>query len=418
MIFRASRVLAGPEHLHDGGGLLVRHGRIHGVLRSAGAVRRARAREAGAFVDLGEGLLVPGLVNAHAHLELTLLAGKCARERAFVAWIRALLRAKRALRTGDLARSVERGAARLLETGTTTVGDIVSTEGGLKGNRLGLRAVLYREVLDAGDASRTEVALRFVRRALRKQPLIREGLAPHAPYSTGRTLLGAAASLARRRKLPVTIHWAESTAEREWLEEGSGDFAGILRASPSDSGLNLIQEAGLLGRGTSLVHGNHPARGEPERIASAGSVIVHCPGTHRFFGRASFPWLRYRRAGIEIGLGTDSLASNEDLDLYREMALFRRSAPAVAPADVWRMATTACARAMGLAGEVGELTRGSRADFALHSSAPPTLAGALEALTSASGRIASTWVAGRQRWPFRNQTGRNQAGKNGTGIPA
>ncbi len=370
---------------------------------SAGAVRRARAREAGAFIDLGEGLLVPGLVNAHAHLELTLLAEKCPADRGFVAWIRALLRAKRALRAGDLARSVQRGSARLLETGTTTVGDIVSTEGGLRGNRLGLRAVLYREVLDAGDASRTEVALRFVRKALRVKSLITEGLAPHAPYSTGRALLRAAASLARRRKLPVTIHWAESPSEREWLEEGSGDFAGILSSSPGDTGLNLIEEAGLLDRGTSLVHGNDPARGELERIASAGSVVVHCPGTHRFFDRPSFPWLRYRRAGIEIALGTDSLASNEDLDLYREMAAFRRSAPAAAPADVWRMATTVGARAVGQAGEVGGLTRGSRADFALHPIAPSTLAEALEALTyasGASGRVAAVWVGGRPRWPF------------------
>jgi len=375
----------------------VRRGRIEGLLRTSAAIRRAQAKGAGTLVDLGEGLLVPGLVNAHAHLELSCLRGALRGDRGFVPWIRSIVPARRARTEADFALSVEQGARRLVATGTTTVGDIVSTRGSLRGSRCGMRGVLYREVLDVGDPRRLEAALSFVRRPLRAARGLREGLSPHAPYTTSRELLARAAVLARRRDVPVAIHWEESRAEREWLEDGSGEFARILRQSPHASGLEMLGAAGLLNRRTALVHGNHPTRRELEAIARAGSVLVHCPGTHRFFAREPFPWTRFRRAGIPVALGTDSLASNEDLDVYREMRLFRASVPAASPGEVWEMATTAAARALGMEREVGTLLPGRAADFVLHAFLPRDREQALESLTCEGGRVVCLHVGGRRR---------------------
>jgi cytosine/adenosine deaminase-related metal-dependent hydrolase len=397
VILRASRLLARDDLLIDGGALHVERGRIRAVLRSSSALRRARACGRGPLVDLGEGLLVPGLVDAHAHLELTGLHGRLPARSGFVDWLLAIVPARRALSQDDFARAAERGARRLLETGTTAVGDIVSNPGALAASRHGLRGVLYRELLDIGDAERRARALAFVARRMRAR-VLREGLAPHAPYTTSRELLERAALLAQRRALPVTVHWEESRDERAWLERGSGALAAILRASPRCSGLEMLRAAGLLGRRTVLVHANHATPRELEVVARSGATIVHCPGTHAFFGREPFPWARVRRAGIALALGTDSLASNEDLNLYREMSLFRRAVPAARPAEVWAMATRLAARALGLERETGAFLPGRFADAALIRCRARTPAQALERLTGGEGEVAATFVGGRERY--------------------
>jgi cytosine/adenosine deaminase-related metal-dependent hydrolase len=398
VIFRAGRILARDDLLLDGGALLVERGRIRALLRSNAAVRRARTRGGGAVVDLGEGLLVPGLVDAHAHLELSDMRGALPGDRGFAGWLRAIVPVRRARSRADFARSVERGARRLLETGTTAVGDIVSTEGGLSGRRSGLRGVLYREVLDVGDPARLAAALAFAGRRLRSAHGLREGISPHAPYTTSPELLARASALARRRALPVAVHWEESSAEREWMEHGRGELARLLHASPRAAGLELLRDAGLLGPRTALVHANHPRPCELATVAATGAVIVHCPGTHRFFGREAFPWSRIRRAGIPVALGTDSLASNEDLDMQREMRLFRGATPGARPSEVWAMATTIAAQALGMEDEAGALLPGKCADFALHRFQPSSPAAALERLTSGEGAVDATYSSGRERY--------------------
>ena len=394
MILHASRLLADPTHFFEGGGVRLRRGRIVAVLRSAGAVRRARRAERS--VDLGDGLLAPGLVNAHAHLELSGLRGELSAGAAFVPWIRAIVAHRRELSKRDLARAILRGARRALATGTTTLGDIAGTEASLAAPRAGLRTILYREVLDGWDPARTQDVLARVRRALPARRTLHEGLSPHAPYSTSRELLSGVASIAQRRRVPVTVHWSETEEESEWLEHGSGPLADLLHASPRMRGLELLAEAGLLGSRTSLVHGNEPQRGEPALLAERGAVLVHCPGSHVFFRRAPFPLRRYRRSGVRIALGTDSLASNEDLDMRREMALARRSFPGLSPERTFAMATTEAARAVGLAGRVGELRNGAEADLVLHRLSARTRSEALEGLTNGEGRVAGVWVAGRR----------------------
>jgi len=395
MILAARALLVEPGAWYEGGGLELRGGKVVRVLRSRRAVVRARPAR-GTFLDLGECVLTPGLVNAHAHLELGALAGKVSARGGFAGWVGELVRRRAGLARGDFEAAVRAGARALVASGTTAVGDIDSTGACARVAReLALGVLVYRELLDAWDPARTAGALRA--RPLACGALVRAGLAPHAPYTTSRALLAGARRLARARGLACTIHWAETEEEGAWLERGEGPLARILPDSPRARGLELLARAGLLGRRTSLVLGNHPAAGEPERLARAGVTLVHCPGTHAFFGRAPFPLERYRRAGVALALGTDSLASNAELDLRREMALLRASFPRLAPAEVFVQATRGGARALGAARELGRLRAGFRADVVAWRLAARAEKDALDELTSARPAVARVFVAGRER---------------------
>lgn len=365
------------------------------VLRSPAAVRRAG--RGARVIDAPDGVLTPGMVNAHAHLELGGLAGQVSGDEGFSAWVGTLLSARGSRSGRQLERDAARGAARLLATGASTVGDIDTTGAGLRAalSGVGPSRIIFREVLDAWDHERTEGALAAVARGLPRRRGLKEGISPHAPFTTSLALLRGAQRIARRRSLPVSIHWSESEDEVLWLESGEGPLRDVLPASPRTRGLDLIEEAGLLGPQTSLIHGNLPQRGEPARLARAGSSLVHCPGTHAFFSREPFPLERYRRAGVNLALGTDSLASNTDLDLRAELAILRESAPGLSPVAAWTMATTGGARALGLEGQCGELYPGAQADvFCFAVSASSRLA-ALEELTGGRPQIRAGWLAGR-----------------------
>jgi cytosine/adenosine deaminase-related metal-dependent hydrolase len=194
----------------------------------------------------------------------------------------------------------------------------------------------------------------------------------------------------------VTIHWAETEAEGRWLRDGSGPLAALLGPSPRARGLTLLERAGLLGPRLALVHGNHPAAGELARIARARATLVHCPGSHAFFARPRAPIAAWLRAGVEVALGTDSLASNDDLDMYREMALLRASHPGLAPRIVWRMATLGGARALGWAGRVGELRPGAWADCVLLDTTARDDDALLDALTAGERQVQGVFVAARR----------------------
>ncbi len=374
--------------------MLISGGRVVRVLSGAASVRRA-ARGA-ALTDLGDVLLTPGLVNAHAHLELTGLAGELPRGPDFPRWIARLLELRAARGQRGLAADARRGANRCLATGTTAVGDVDSTGAAVRGLAgHALRVVHYRELLDACDPARTDAALARVSRALPRRARQSEGLAPHASFSASARLLGATAKLARRRSVPVTVHWSETSAEVDWLTGAGGPLASLLGPSPRCSGLDLLEQAGLLDSRLSLVHGNHPGRGEPARIARAGATLVHCPGSHAWFERPAAPLRRYARAGVRLALGTDSLASNDDLDIRREMRLLRERSPWLDPQTVWAMGTLEAATALGRAAELGELSPRSRADLAAFDAPVASRRAALEHLTAGRGDLTGVWVAGR-----------------------
>jgi cytosine/adenosine deaminase-related metal-dependent hydrolase len=394
-LIRAQWILDDERGPVADGVVRVERGRIVQVVTGAAPIRRLVNALGEKPSDLGAGVLCPGLVNAHAHLELTALGGRLSGEGPFAAWVGHLLRERAGCTDSDLARGVQSGAQELLDGGTTAVGEITSLAISPPwAERSPMAVRLYHECLDAGDGARTRGALDGAREQVAATGLP-PAISPHAPFSVSPELLAGLGELAKTGSLPITIHWAESHEEQEYLLHGEGSLGEHLGPSPRRSGLDLIDEAGLLGSRTSLVHGNHPVAGEPERLAAAGASLVHCPGTHRFFGRDAFPLERYRRAGVNLALGTDSLASNTALDMRREMALLRKAQPGLTPAEVWSMATSGGARALDLAGEVGCLAPGARADlvlFQVESGEPEAI---LDELTAACPPVTTLYLADR-----------------------
>ena len=396
MIIAARAVLLDARTWLEDGGLLIERGIVRRVLRSRRAVLRAR-RSGARWLELEELVLTPGLVDAHAHLDLGALRGKVSGRQGFVAWIRALVRARARLSARDLERHVHAGARALLASGTTAVGDIDATGTSARlAGILGPHLVVYREVLDAWDPARTGASLRTVRARMSRAARVHEGLSPHAPYTTSAALLAGARALARRRDLRFAIHWAESREEGKWLQSGTGALRELLPPSPRRAGLELLDAAGLLTPRTALVHGNCPRAGELELLARRGVTLVHCPGTHAFFARPRFALERYRAAGVPLALGTDSLASNPVLDMRREMALLRASFPRLAPSEVFAMATEGGARALALP-VLGHARPGAAADLVAWRLSARSHASALEELTAAHPPAERLFLAGRER---------------------
>jgi cytosine/adenosine deaminase-related metal-dependent hydrolase len=274
--------------------------------------------------------------------------------------------------------------------------------------RTPIRARVYREVLDAGDPTRAAAVIARAARAFARSPRVNPGLSPHAPYTVSPDLLRAAGELARRRRWPVCVHWAETEEEIEWLSQGGGPLRALLHRldRPRDAirqdGLEALARAGLLSRELALVHGNHPARGDIERVVRAGATLVHCPGTHAFFRREPFPLRKWLAAGARVALGTDGLSSNLDLDMRREMALLREGHSTISAEAVFEMATRAGARALGFAGSAGAISQGSWADLCAHSF--PELSrrelgsskALLDALTRGRSKVEGVWIGGRR----------------------
>lgn len=389
LVVRARWIVCGPEHVLEGASLVVRAGRVERVVR--GPVRVARARE----VDFGDAIVAAGMVNAHAHLELGALAGRTPRGSDFAAWVRTVIALRAKSSPSELVAAARTGASRALATGTTCVLDVDTTSAAARALvRHPIRSVVLREVLDAHDSTRTQAALDRVRRPLRAAGRRREGLSPHAPFTVSPELLAGAAAIVRARSLPVQMHWSETEAEVRWMTSGTGPLASLLGASPRCSALDLLEAAGLLGPHLSLVHGNRPARGEARRLAGRGVTLVHCPGSHAWFERERWDWRGFARAGVEVALGTDSLASNEDLDLRRELRLAARSQSWLSPAALWRAATVAGAVAAGASGDLGRLEAGFSADFLVLAVRARSARAALEELCMGESPVSAVWVEG------------------------
>jgi cytosine/adenosine deaminase-related metal-dependent hydrolase len=269
----------------------------------------------------------------------------------------------------------------LLRTGTTTVADIEAVP------------ELLPEVWDAtplriwsllemtGVRSRRNPdhilndALRTVQ-SLRHQRCI-AGLSPHAPYSTTPRLLRRSAAAARKRKLVVATHVAESAAEFEMFQKGSGEMHEWLQYNERDmsdcDGVSPVQHLArqrLLGPHLLAIHLNYLAAGDARLLAQKNVSVVHCPRSHDYFKHDPFPYRALANAGVNICFGTDSLATvrtarrvQPELNLFREMQAFATQNLTVPDHKIIRMATLNGARALGRSGQIGELNRNALADL-------------------------------------------------------
>jgi len=342
------------------------------------AVAPARGR---ADVDLGEVVVFPGLINAHCHLDYTNMRGLVPWRGDFVDWILRITALKKQWNDTDFVASINQGLAELARTGTTSVVNIECFPRRVAGlTPTPLRIWWCVELLDLIWSEQSHRMLQDAAGWLEQQP--RGGLAPHAPYTTSAPMYRLAARLAREHGWLLTTHIAESEEEEEMFRYQRGPMWERYHREPVS-----LAELGLLGRNCLLAHGNFLNREECELLARAGTSLVHCPGTHRFFERREAPWKLWRECRLNVCLGTDSLASNESLDLRAEMRLLKQ----FPPHEVLQMATVNAAKALNCEQELGKITVGGRADLA----AVPLVGDPYESVVCSESPVCFSMVGGK-----------------------
>ena len=333
-------------------------------------------------VNLGNVILMPGLINVHCHLELTAMRGFL-EDLDFRRWILRLTSARQAVLDNDaLLDSARYGIEEGLRAGITTFADTSDSAVGLQAMReAAVRGIVYQEVFgpDPSQCAKSIAGLREKLAGLRylETPLVRVGVSPHAPYTVSDDLFKATANLAREMQLPVAVHIAESELEWELVANGSGGFADGLRrrgievAPRGESPVALLEACGVLATRPLLIHCVRVNAADVGRIASSSSAVAHCPVSNAKLGHGVAPLLDLLEVGIPVGLGSDSMASNNRMDLLEEarVALLAQRATAQlcdAPeaGDMIELATIAGARALGIDAQVGSLEEGKQADLA------------------------------------------------------
>lgn len=322
-------------------------------------------------LDLGNVAVLPGFVNAHTHLDLTGLRGLAPPRLPLPDWLRLVIAHRRTRSPEQVEADVRAGLAECVRTGTTLVGDISGDGGSWKVLAdCGIRAVVFRELLGL-PRDRAHAAEVTARAWLEEHPpttTCRPGLSPHAPYSVRGELLSRAATLAREHGTPLAIHLAETAEELELVQHRRGAFVAFLQdlgVWAPDGPVGSLEEVLYTGVGRGsvsrlLVHGNYLP---PDTVLDPGDSIVYCPRTHAAFGHPSHPFREFLRRGNRVALGTDSLASNPDLDLLEEVRFLRRTCADVPGEVLLRMATLAGAEALGWAEVTGSLEAGKSADL-------------------------------------------------------
>ena len=373
---------------------------------------------AGVDVELGDALLMPGLVNAHTHLELTLMRGFL-EDLDFPSWIARLIAARREVCTTEMLLDAARlGVDEGVRAGITTYAD--TCDSGVAFDAMierGVRGIMYQEVFgpDPAQAAESLAGLRAKVDALlpRQTATVRVGVSPHAPYSVSDALFRETARYASDAGLPIAIHIAESEPEQALVVAGAGPFAELLRARSiavaprGRTPIELLHRLGVLDAHPLLVHCVRADPADVGAIAESHCSVAHCPASNAKLGHGIAPLGAFLAAGIPVGLGSDSMASNNRMDLLGEarLAIVQQrsrdiSHDALGAVAALNLATMGGARALGMGAEIGSLEVGKAADlaaFALPPHAAPTYGPESAAVFALHGAPALlTVIAGRE----------------------
>jgi len=332
--------------------------------------------------ELGDAILMPGLVNTHTHLELTVMRGFL-EDLDFSDWIDKLRQSRNEiLDDAKLLDSARFGIIEGLEAGITTYADTCSSGVVMQAMReLGVRGIMYQETFGPDpvscDAAIRDLETRLAALIPLQTDLVTLGVSPHAPYTVSDALYAATARLARERNLPMAMHIAESAAEEDIVVRGNGPFAerwrrrGIDASKRARSPIALLEKHDVLEPGSLLIHCVRVDDDDISIIARRGCSVAHCPASNAKFGHGVAPLLPLLAAGIQVGIGSDSVASNNRMDILDEARLAvlvhrgtTRKHDAFGAHQALELATIGGARALGLDDRVGSLEEGKDADLA------------------------------------------------------
>jgi aminodeoxyfutalosine deaminase len=336
------------------------------------------------IVDLGEQALLPGLINAHCHLDYTCLRGRIPRQKSFTDWIRAINAEKAKLSAEDYVVSINDGFAEAKRFGTTTIANLTAFPELISRIEPPIRTWWFAELIDVRDSSRVDEIVDLAVNQLNSAG--HWGLAPHAPFTASANLYRRCEEVAQRENVLLTTHLAESCEEVEMFRNARGALYEFLKeigrdmkdcgsATPLDLFLDLFARDGSPNRpqkpvrvspiGVNLrylvIHLNELAGTDFDSLAKLPGKfsVVHCPRSHEYFGHSPFQFMKLREIGFNVCLATDSLASNDDLSLFAEMRTSQREFSGVSPEEILQMVTVNPARALREESALGKI----RTDF-------------------------------------------------------
>jgi aminodeoxyfutalosine deaminase len=373
MIIRARGVVTMDGAPIENGAVAISGDRIVDV----GKFNQIKARHSGAVVDLGEQALLPGLINAHCHLDYTCLRGKIPRQKSFTTWIRAINAEKSKLSPADFIASINEGFVEAKRFGTTTIANLTAfPELVRQFSDAPLRTWWFAELIDVRSPERLNELVDSSVESLKFGQ--NHGLAPHALFTASKNLYQRCEEAGSN--VLLTTHLAESREEMEMFRDASGPLYEFMKS--------IGRDMGDCGNGTPLelfVAAPKPSPARTSRALSQWIVahlneltqsdfqllekmrtkfhIVHSPRSHQYFGHSRFPFKRLDTLGFNVSLGTDSLASNESLNLFAEMRAFQRSKPERSPEKIFEMTTVNPASALRQQNTLGRIRPGFRADL-------------------------------------------------------
>ncbi len=330
------------------------------------------------MLDLGDTLLLPGLINAHCHLDFTLFKGRVRYQGGFREWLRQMAVKSRATTTAEFRKSIQKGIKESLSYGTTTLCDVATSwESYSLLRESALRSFVFLEMIDMAQPSTAHYWKQFQEKLRHlvahspATPTFRWGLSPHTPFTVSKELLHAAGRYLHDHKdLLTTIHVAESREETQYFKKGKGPMAERIKVlnphwtiPAGTTPVQYLNHAGWLPKLDLGVHLNEVNEKDLRLLAKNRTAVVHCPGSHAYFSHPPFKYRQMRKHKIAVCLGTDSLASNQSLSLFREMRLFRKNYPEATSAEVLSMVTVKPAQALGLGHQLGQIRPGYLADI-------------------------------------------------------
>ena len=342
-----------------------------------------KTRNAGSTVDLGEQALLPGLINAHCHLDYTCLRGKIPPQKSFTDWIRAINTKKSELSPKDYLASINNGFEEAKTFGTTAIANLTAFPELISQVQPPIRTCWFAELIDIRAPERAnelvDSAIESLGRARPSLPAVRGpsaplGLAPHALFTASSNLFRSCENIAQRDNILLTTHLAESREEMEMFRDASGPLYEFIKSigRPMDDcgnetplGLFVGAPGGRALPQWIVAHLNELTESDFELLERSNSKfhVVHCPRSHNYFGHSPFAFDRLRSFGFNICLGTDSLASNESLSLFAEMRAFQKEFPSVSAEEIFQMVTVNPARALRCENALGQIRPGFGADL-------------------------------------------------------
>jgi aminodeoxyfutalosine deaminase len=345
-----------------------------------GKFSEIKIRNVGDVVDLGDRALLPGLINAHCHLDYTCLCEQIPPPKSFTDWIRAINAAKAKLSAQDYVASINEGFAEARQFGTTTIANLTAFPELIAEIDPSIRTWWFAELI---DVRAPEQASKLVDSAMESLKGTRTwGLAPHALFTASMDLYRRCEEVAQREKVLLTTHLAESREEMEMFRNGSGPLYDFMKkigrpmddcrqGTPLERFLRIRDSSGPKAFGARndndwlVAHLNELAESDFELLERLQMKfhVVHSSRSHGYFGHSRFPFERLRSLGFNICLGTDSLASNDSLSLFAEMRAFQKEFPRVSPEEILQMMTVNPGRALQRENSLGQIRCDAHADL-------------------------------------------------------